>query len=383
MQKADYIYMIIDNMLAYGISLPTELQGDKIFEHFNQYDVKLLNIVAGFSQIFLEHFLIVSKGKTQKDLDVLLDKMELVSMMISPVGNLSYLDAKQVEYILTKIDSLKIKDITEQNISDIADEQLKMEFGGQGDVSQAFANQIASAAFYLINQGYTKTEIEEKIIKVKEDPSKLDVLFSLPPKEIYSLPPELQQGINTPRGSGSQDTSIVSSQEIQDAINSHIESTQQEISGERAQKVDEIFKLIKENVQELMNTQYESVLKQIHPDRLNLAFKLIKQTKRKSKRMPLLLEWFFCSHLLSLIELKVEHWQVSTQAAQGQAGVYTAGLDFSRYDKIIAEFKDPKLAKVINIARRILQNPTKRAIQKLGQDLMATTGFDEHLYFTD
>jgi hypothetical protein len=81
--------------------------------------------------------------------------------------------------------------------------------------------------------------------------------------------------------------------------------------------------------------------------------------------------------------LKVEHWQVSSQATTDQAGVYTAGLDFSRYDNIIREFPDSKLTKVINIVRRILQNPTKRAIQKLGQDLIATTGFDEHLYFTD
>jgi len=32
---------------------------------------------------------------------------------------------------------------------------------------------------------------------------------------------------------------------------------------------------------------------------------------------------------------------------------------------------------------RILANPTKERIQKLGQDLTAETGFDEHLYFTD
>ena len=43
MQKPDYIYMIIDNMMVYGINIPADLQGDKIFEHFNQYDVKVLN----------------------------------------------------------------------------------------------------------------------------------------------------------------------------------------------------------------------------------------------------------------------------------------------------------------------------------------------------
>jgi len=91
----------------------------------------------------------------------------------------------------------------------------------------------------------------------------------------------------------------------------------------------------------------------------------------------------YLSLLLSKIELKVEHWSVSSSASHGSTGVYTAGIDFSRYDNVVRDFPDGKLTKVINIARRILQNPTKRAIQKLGQDLIAETGFDEHLYFTD
>jgi len=132
-----------------------------------------------------------------------------------------------------------------------------------------------------------------------------------------------------------------------------------------------------------MTEQYERVFKQIHPDRLEKAYKLLKKTKRKSKRMDLLLEWYFCSHLISNIELKVEHWQVSSHATTDQAGVYTAGLDFSRYDNIVREFSDSKLIKVINISRRILQHPTKKAIQRLGQDLIKTTGHDEHLFFTD
>jgi len=99
--------------------------------------------------------------------------------------------------------------------------------------------------------------------------------------------------------------------------------------------------------------------------------------------MNLYLEWFFCSHLLSNIEVKVEHWQTSSAAGHGTTGVYTAGLDFSRYDNIIREFPDSKLTKVVNISRGILRNPTKKAIQKLGQDLLVTTGHDEHLYFTD
>ncbi len=57
--------------------------------------------------------------------------------------------------------------------------------------------------------------------------------------------------------------------------------------------------------------------------------------------------------------------------------------NFSRYDPIVKDFNDNKLTKVVNIMRRILQTPSKRAVQKLGQDLTSETGFDEHLYFTD
>ena len=99
--------------------------------------------------------------------------------------------------------------------------------------------------------------------------------------------------------------------------------------------------------------------------------------------MELYIEWFFCSHLIENIEFKVEHWQVSSQAGHGSSGVYSAGIAFSRYDQIVREFNDNKLTKVVNICRRILQTPSKKAIQKLGQDLVAETGFDEHLYFTD
>ena len=121
----------------------------------------------------------------------------------------------------------------------------------------------------------------------------------------------------------------------------------------------------------------------MHPDRLSRSLKMLKTTKRKSKRMDLLIEWFTDSLLLSKIELKVEHWQVSSSADHSSAGVYTAGIDFSRYDNIVRDFSDGKLTKVVNICRRILQSPTKKAIQKLGQDLIGETGFDEHLYFTD
>jgi len=314
--------------------------------------------------------------------------MENISYMVGPTGNLHFLSPSQLDYILSKINSLELNEITEQKINSIVDEQLQNEFGGsQYTTSQALEHQLSSAAFYLINMGYSRREIEEKFSEVKQDPSKLDALFSLPQKEIYAVPPELQHESSIqpqPRSrSRSQDIVIDRSQATEDAIDQHINTIQHEISEERTQKIDAIMQEIKVHIRDKLTEKYERVFQQIHPDRLMKALKIIKQTKRKSKRMDLLLEWYFCSHLLSGIELKVEHWQVSSQATTDQAGVYTAGIDFSRYDNIVREFPDSKLAKVINIARRILQNPTKRAIQKLGQDLIATTGFDEHLYFTD
>ena len=381
MQKFDYIYMIVDNVTIFNIQLPSAIEGGKLNDHLNTFDENILKIVAGFNQVFLEHFLIVSKGQSQKELEENLKKMDLISQIIGPTGNLNYLGKKQIEYILTKIGPLNYKDITEHEISVIADEQLEKEYDSQYNSNQALENQLASAAFYLISQGYSQREIEEKFVEVRQDPSKLDAIFTLPQKEIYSVPSELQQ--NTFAQSNSQQTHLELTQETQEAIDHHIDTTRHEISEERAQKVDEIMKEILDHVRDNMTDQYERVFRQIHPDRLNRALKMLKQTKRKSKRLILILEWFFCSHLLSGIELKVEHWQVSSQATQGQHGVYTAGIDFSRYDPIVRDFSDSNLAKVINIARRILRTPTKKAIQKLGQDLTAETGFDEHLYFTD
>ncbi|MHA1253512.1 MAG: hypothetical protein ACTSRP_26295, partial [Candidatus Helarchaeota archaeon] len=117
MQKSDYISMIIDNIMALGIKCPPELEGDKLYNHLNGFDEKILRIVAGFNRVFLEHFLIISKGKTQKDIEDFLKKMEKVSYMIGPTGNLSYLTDEQIEYILTKLGSLKLNEITEEKIS--------------------------------------------------------------------------------------------------------------------------------------------------------------------------------------------------------------------------------------------------------------------------
>ncbi|MHA2121380.1 MAG: hypothetical protein ACW990_09280 [Promethearchaeota archaeon] len=389
MQKSDYVYMIADNVMVYQITLPTNLQGNGLHEHLNKYDEKYVRIIAGFDKNFLEHFLIISKGKVQEELADILKKMEKISYMIGPTGNLNYLASNQIQYILTKLGSLKVNEIKETLISEIADEQLEKEFGSSQATSSAMDNQLASAAFYLKQIGYTHQEIQEKFSEVKQDPSKIDALFTLPPKEIYSMPSELHQrnappsrpqpSINAPQQSQEIDTS----QEAEDAINHHIQSIQHELTGERAKKVEDIMAQITDHVKESMSERYKRVFRQIHPDRLDKALRMLKTTKRKSKRINLYLEWFFGSTLLSKIELKVEHWQTSSSAQIGTSGVYTAGIDFSRYDNIVREFPDSKLTKVINITRRILQHPTKQAIQKLGQDLIAETGFDEHLYFTD
>lgn len=386
MQKSDYIYMIIDNLMVFGIKSPELPQGEQLYDYLDKFDEEFIKIIAGFNKKFLEYFLNISKGKDQKSLDSILKKMENISYMVGPTGNLHFLSPSQLDYILSKINSLELNEITEQKINSIVDEQLQNEFGGsQYTTSQALEHQLSSAAFYLINMGYSRREIEEKFSEVRQDPSKLDDLFSLPQKEIYAVPPELQHesSIQPQPRSRSQDIVIDRSQATEDAIDQHLNTIQLEISEERAQKIDAIMQEIKAHIRDKLTEKYEQVFQQIHPDRLMKALRIIKQTKRKSKRMDLFLEWYFCSHLLSGIELKVEHWQVSSQATIDQAGVYTAGIDFSRYDNIVREFPDSKLAKVINIARRILQKPTKRAIQKLGQDLIATTGFDEHLYFTD
>ncbi|MHA1987606.1 MAG: hypothetical protein ACW98D_13285 [Promethearchaeota archaeon] len=389
MQRSDYVYMIADNIMVYQITLPSDLEGNQLHEHLNKYNEKYLKIIAGFDKNFLEHFLIISKGKIQEDISEILKKMEKISYMIGPTGNLNYLASNQIQYILTKLGSLKLNEIKEAKISHIADEQLEKEFGTPYSTSSALENQLSSAAFYLSSIGYSPQEIQEKFTEVKDDPSKLEALFTLQPKEIMSLPDEIQQmnsppSRNQPSTSSSQSsTHIENSQATQNAIDQHIQSIQHEVTGERAKKVEDILQMIRDHVKENMKENYERVFRQIHPDRLNKAFKMLQSTKRKSKRQNLYLEWFFCSTLLSKIEIKVEHWQVSSQAGHGTAGVYTAGIDFSRYDNIVRDFNDSKLTKVINISRRILQNPTKNAIQKLGQDLIAETGFDEHLYFTD
>ncbi len=388
MQKSDYLYMILDNILAFSIQLPLEYQGNGLNEHLDKFDENTLKIVAGFNKNFLWHFLDQSRGKNQKDIEEKLKKMEVVSYLVSPTGSLNYLGEEQLDHVLNKLPSLKLEEIDETRISLIADEHLRQQFGGTREgysVSEALENQLTSAAFYLMNMGYNRQEIQEKFNEVRNDPSKLGELFNLPEKEIYNMPVELEQDSTSHMQppSRNESTAVDQTISVQEAIERHMQSIHEDITEERAQKVEEILGEIKDHVREMMSELQEKIFQQMHPDRLIRALKMLKLTKRKSKRMELLLEWFASSLLLSKIELKVEHWQVSSSAGHGDAGVFTAGIDFSRYDNIIKDFPDAQLTKIINIARKILQHPTKKAIQKLGQDLIAETGFDEHLYFTD
>ena len=384
MNKTDYLYMILDNILVFNINLPPEFQGNGLNGHLNKFDEYGLKVIAGFNKNFLEHFLRISKGKTQNDIKDTLKKMEKISYMVGPIGNLNYLTPEQVDFILKKIQTLKLEEINEEKIGLVADDLLREQFGAPGNYSAADAmeNQLSSAAFYLMNMGYTDEEIQEKFNEVRHHPSKLGELFTLPQKEIYSMPTEIEQS-STVSPPSSSESEVDNNQSFNDVIARHVQSIHQDITEEKAQKVDEILQDIKAHVKDSMSELQEKVFRQMHPDRLNRALKMLRTTKRRSKRMQLYLEWFSESFLLSKIELKVEHWQVSSSAGHGSAGVYTAGIDFSRYDNIIREFPDNKLTKVVNITRKILQNPTKKAIQKLGQDLIAETGFDEHLYFTD
>ena len=229
MEKSDYLYMILDNVLAFSIQLPPEYQGNGLNEHLDKFDENALKVVAGFNKNFLRHFLDQSKGKIQKDVEEELKKMEVISYMVSPTGNLNYFGEEQLDYVLDKLPSLKLTEIDEAKISLIADENLRQQFGGTGggySVSEALENQLTSAAFYLMNMGYSRQEIQEKFNKVRGDPAKLGELFNLPQKEIYSMPAELEQGqgsaspIQPP--SGNESTSGDQTPSVQEAIEQHV-----------------------------------------------------------------------------------------------------------------------------------------------------------------
>jgi len=208
MNKSDYVYMVLDNIMVYNINLPPEFQNNGLDDHLNKFDEDYVKIIAGFNKNFLEHFLTISKGKSQNDIAELLKKMEKIAYIVGPIGNLSYLGSDQVEYILTKINDLKLDEIIEEKISLVADDQLRQQFGGGNyNTAEALENQLASAAFYLMNMGYSREDIQEKFNEVRQDPSRLEALFNLQQREIYNLPSEIQQTSSTSEQSP-QETSI-------------------------------------------------------------------------------------------------------------------------------------------------------------------------------
>jgi len=54
MNKTDYLYMILDNVLVFNINLPSEFQGNGLSEHLNKFDEFGLKAIAGFNKNFLE-----------------------------------------------------------------------------------------------------------------------------------------------------------------------------------------------------------------------------------------------------------------------------------------------------------------------------------------
>ena len=69
MDKSDYLYIILDNIMAFSIHLPPEYQGNGLNAHLEKFDEGTLKVIAGFDKSFLKHFLDLSKGKTQKDIE--------------------------------------------------------------------------------------------------------------------------------------------------------------------------------------------------------------------------------------------------------------------------------------------------------------------------
>jgi hypothetical protein len=94
--------MVLDNVLVFNINLPPEFQNNGLNAHLNKFDEDYVKIIAGFNKNFLEHFLTISKGKSQNDIAELLKKMEKIAYMVGPIGNLSYLGSDQVDHILMK-----------------------------------------------------------------------------------------------------------------------------------------------------------------------------------------------------------------------------------------------------------------------------------------
>jgi len=164
-----------------------------------QADVQI-NLTVGFGISAILGALVIGILQTIYNLPsekVLLKTILLISGSISSVMFLyaSIHFTKKVIAARKKMDDLKIEEINEEKISLIADDQLRVQFGTAGNYSaeEALENQLASAAFYLMNMGYSRQEIQEKFNEVRQNPQKLAELFTLPQKEIYNMPSEIQQ----------------------------------------------------------------------------------------------------------------------------------------------------------------------------------------------
>jgi hypothetical protein len=383
MEKSDYIYMIKDNLIALGIQLPDHLLGENLEKYLISLPTDALAQIAGFDKKFSEFFFIKTKNKSNQEFLEFLNKLTKISYLVGPIGELAYLTEDQVKHIFKKIEDLKIEEITSEKISIIADELLEQQFGGTINQQQiSFENTLQNIRFYLREMGYPHEEVEQKIKDAGDDPDKLDTLFSLPEKTIYTHPPQSQQ-VTQSETIGQGLSESIRNGEPSGFSPQNLRRQVPEISEERAQKVQEIIDEIKQDAKDSLSEDQEAIFHEIHPDRLSRIYNILKKLNRKAKKYNLLLEWFRLSYYLENIDVKVEHWQVSSRATRSQVGVYTAGIPFARYDRIVEDFSERKLEKVINIANRILTNPTKDRIQKLAQDLTAETGFDEHLYFTD
>ncbi len=375
--------MIKDNILALGTQLPEHLLGENLDKYLITLSVEALVHIASFDRKFLEFFFQKVKNIPEQDFLNFLNKLSRISYLVGPLGELAYLTEDQVKSVLEKNEKIKLEDIIPEKITLIADELLQQEFGVSLNQQQiSFNNLLQDVRFYLREMGYPHEEIEQRIKDEGDDPKKIDALFSLPEKTIYTPPPQTQEP--------SQRETIGQGLSEQVGIGAPSEFTPQdlrrqvpEISEERARKIEEMMALIQEKAKDSLTEEQEAIFHEIHPDRLKRIYNILKNLNRKSKKFTLLLEWFRLSHYLENIDVKVEHWQVSSHATRSQVGIYTAGIPFGRYDRVVEEFSERKLEKVIKISQRILANPTKERIQKLGQDLTAETGFDEHLYFTD
>jgi len=326
MKKSDCINLISINSVYYNIEMPAFLQDNKLIDYLMTFDLKYLEIIAGFDKTLLTHFFRFENGMNQKTVKSFLKKMLKFSYMIRPTGKLSYLTPSQIEYLLSKIDEIKIDELTERKVIIIGDAFLKKE---------------------------PKEEVEERELKLSPIPKNNT---------------ELEEPINT-----------------QDVITKNIKFIKKKVSDERDERVEKLVHQIISITNGKVTNLDGLVFKQMHPDRLKRLLKFLKDTDYDNKeRKDLYIEWFILSLIVSKIEYKVEHWQLSTESEKGEAGVYTAGIDFSRYDNIIKKIKSDTLTKILNYIKQILRekNPSKKAIQRLGQRLIAQTGHDEHLYFT-